>query len=129
MDTSNGGCAVIVYRGDLVEKSRPDCCNSPDGKAQKKYTYSNFIRKERFVKMNVYVGVLGEDRGKIIEMDADAISYAMETLGIGPLNGYENVNKEFLNELLTWFYSGNWEIYHDIPSDKAIEMWPLDDAC
>ena len=79
--------------------------------------------------MNVYVGILGDDRGKVVDGDANALSYAMETCGIEPSAGFENVNKEFAEELLTWFYSGNWEIHYDIPFDKAREMWPLDNAC
>ena len=73
--------------------------------------------------MTVYEGVLGEDRGKIILGDADALAYAMEMCGVMPADGYAGVAADFRRWLLEWFYSGNWQIFVDVPSDEVREKW------
>ena len=52
-----------------------------------------------------YIGV-GPERGKVVEF-ADAAEYAMERIGIRPMQG-RRVCREFLREFEEWFFSGNW---------------------
>lgn len=51
-----------------------------------------------------YVG-LGTEYGKRIE-DEYALEYAMEHCGIQAVG--DEVNPEFAEMLVEWFYSGNW---------------------
>jgi hypothetical protein len=60
--------------------------------------------------MPVYVGIFAE-KGKVMESDSDALSYAFEQCGIEPIEDYSSVEPEFKQMLLDWYYSGNWTKY------------------
>lgn len=51
-----------------------------------------------------YVGICTE-RGKVID-DEYALEYAMERCGIQAVG--DEVDPEFAEMLVEWFYSGNW---------------------
>lgn len=57
--------------------------------------------------MSVYKGIFS-NRGKLLENDSDALAYAFEACGIEPADGWRNVDEEFRQMFLEWFYSGDW---------------------
>lgn len=73
--------------------------------------------------MTVYEGILGEDRGKVLLGEAEALAYAMAVCGIMPTEGYAGVDAEFRCWLLEWFFSGNWQIHRHVPAEEVRETW------
>lgn len=73
--------------------------------------------------MTIYEGALGEDRGKVILGEADALAYAMDMCGIMPAEGFAGVEDEFKRWFLEWFFSGNWQVHLHVPSDEVREKW------
>lgn len=57
--------------------------------------------------MSVYIGIFS-NKGKVIQNDTEALSYAFEQCGIEPSAEWDRVDPEFREMLLEWFYSGNW---------------------
>ena len=69
--------------------------------------------------MRVYEGI-GPNKGKVIYGDSDARALMYEQIGIEPINGWENIDPEFMRQfdrdMLDWWYSGPWIVY---PSEEA----------
>ncbi len=64
--------------------------------------------------MRVYEGI-GPNKGKVIYGDSDARALMYEQIGIEPINGWENIDPEFMRQfdrdMLDWWYSGSWITY------------------
>ena len=57
--------------------------------------------------MAVYIGILS-NRGKKLDNDASALAYAFDRCGIEPSDQWMDVDEEFQQMLLDWFFSGDW---------------------
>ncbi len=66
--------------------------------------------------MAVYIGILS-NRGKVIENDDEALSYAFEKCGIEPTEDWLYVDDEFREMMLEWFYSGDWICTTDVDEE------------
>ena len=62
----------------------------------------------------IYEGI-GPNRGRVLENYADALDYAMVSLGLAPLDGWAGVDTDTLLEYfdLPAYLSGNWVAYRD----------------
>ncbi len=69
--------------------------------------------------MRIYEGI-GPHRGKCLFGDSDARALMYEQIGIEPIRGWEQIDREFLRQfdrdMLDWWYSGPWIVY---PSEEA----------
>ena len=72
--------------------------------------------------VRVYEGI-GPNKGKVIYGDSDARALMYEQIGIEPINGWENIDPEFIKQfdrdMLDWWYSDAWIIYPDEESFRA----------
>lgn len=72
--------------------------------------------------MRVYEGI-GPNKGKVIYGDSGARALMYELIGIEPINGWENIDPEFIKQfdrdMLDWWYSGTWIIYPNEESFRA----------
>ena len=72
--------------------------------------------------MRVYDG-MGSNKGKVIYGDSDARGLMSSEIGIEPIDGWENISREFMAEfdrdMLDWFYSDQWVIYPTVEDYEA----------
>lgn len=63
-------------------------------------------------KLKGYSGILRE-RGKFVPADV-ACAYAMNKCGVTIIDPEAPMVEEFKEEIVTWFFSGNWvEVYEE----------------
>lgn len=62
----------------------------------------------------IYEGI-GPNRGRVLESDGEALDYAMASLGLAPLDGWDGVDTDTLLEYFdpAAYLSGNWAAYRD----------------
>ena len=60
----------------------------------------------------LYIGI-GQNRGKRLENDADALAYALAVHGVEPVETIAEIGEEFRRMLLEWEFSGDWAKYPD----------------
>ncbi len=60
----------------------------------------------------LYIGI-GQNRGKRLENDVDALAYALAAHGVEPVETIAEIGEEFRRMLLEWEFSGDWLRYRN----------------